>query len=90
MELTMAKGFSELNEQEMLEVDGGFAISTIIACALLAVAASPAVVSVGVIVKGTATAINNSYNDERERGRRDGIIQAREDVANGFTDSIYK
>ena len=28
MELAMAKGFSELNEQEMLEVDGGFKIDS--------------------------------------------------------------
>jgi len=91
MRLAMAKGFNELSQNEMMEVDGGFGIiATAVAWVLLGVAASPAIVSVGVIANEAVTAIDNSLDADRERGRRDGIIQAREDYENGFTDSFYK
>ena len=81
--MVMANGFNELNVNEMMEVDGGFGIlmtlGVYLGLGLLAL--GPAAVAV--------EAIDNSLDEDRERGRRDGIIKAREDYENGFTEGIY-
>lgn len=80
----MAFSFREMSVSEQQEVNGGFAFSALIACVLLGAAASPAVVSVGVIIKEGVTAINNSFNDSRERAMKDAVNDARTDFRNGF------
>ncbi len=64
MELTMAKGFSELNEQEMMEVDGGSA--TLLYGTVIALMA--------IIV-----AVESGYDNGRAAGKKEFDAQLEEE-----------
>lgn len=85
MELAMANGFNEMSQNEMMETDGGAFPLLIVAGAWL---------GLGLLALGPVAAVSMEVEEDivetKERARRDGVIEAREDYENGFTDSLYK
>ena len=80
--MVMANGFNELNVNEMMEVDGGFGILMTIGAYLgLSLLALPLAVAP---VNAAMEAYDKSLEDERDRGMKDAVNDARTDFANGF------
>lgn len=83
--MVMANGFNEMNISEQQDVNGGSILVTIAACAILGLTVAPYAVCAGVIVKEAATAIDNSFDDERAHAERDAVSDARRDYEMGYT-----